>query len=282
MAIFFLGLFFFSSCTKDEVLESPDIQSSEIDLYEFQNLTAFPSEITIDNWRQFVHAPQDLIDDLQSKEYSKMNLQKQVINENDLADSRNSSISGQVLSKFITGGIGGFFTTLVNLADVDISVGSCSTTSTSATGNVNYDLELLPGCFGDLCFADDWPVRDGLSVLDLVLISRHIIGLQNFTVDVQYIAADVNHDAAINNFDLVNLQQMILFIIDEFPNDRASIVYLTTFESFATQSEVNVTGKLDLADVYQQSNDLDPCRPILGSNRRVAIKTGDVNGSFNP
>ena len=50
----------------------------------------------------------------------------------------------------------------------------------------------------------------GISTIDLVLIQRHILGLQEFDSPYKVIAADVNNSRSISGSDLVLLQKLIL------------------------------------------------------------------------
>jgi len=59
---------------------------------------------------------------------------------------------------------------------------------------------------------------NGVSTFDLVLIQRHILGMQNLDNAYKVIAADVNNDAKINNIDLIQLRSLILGIKESFDN----------------------------------------------------------------
>ncbi len=59
---------------------------------------------------------------------------------------------------------------------------------------------------------------NGVTTLDIVLISKHILGIDPFTTNYQQIAADVNRSGSITTFDLVQMRQLILGISDNFPN----------------------------------------------------------------
>jgi peroxiredoxin len=57
----------------------------------------------------------------------------------------------------------------------------------------------------------------GLTTYDLVLISKHILGLEPFLCPWQLVAADVNCTSSITTFDIVTARQVILGIRDSFP-----------------------------------------------------------------
>ena len=61
----------------------------------------------------------------------------------------------------------------------------------------------------------DHPLN-GVSTYDLVLISKHILGLSKLSA-AQLIAADANRDGKVTTYDIVLLRQLILGIIPELP-----------------------------------------------------------------
>ena len=58
---------------------------------------------------------------------------------------------------------------------------------------------------------------DYVSTLDVVLIQRHILGLETFKGSYQSIASDVNGDGRITASDLTVIRKLILGIINNFP-----------------------------------------------------------------
>jgi thiol-disulfide isomerase/thioredoxin len=57
---------------------------------------------------------------------------------------------------------------------------------------------------------------------DLVQIRKHILGLEPFTEEYQFLAADFNSDGLIKAHDLLTLQKALLGLISEFPNETPS------------------------------------------------------------
>ena len=62
---------------------------------------------------------------------------------------------------------------------------------------------------------------NGVSTFDLVLIQKHILGLQSFASPYNYIAADVNQSGTVSAYDMVILRQLILNIRTAFPNNES-------------------------------------------------------------
>lgn len=164
-------------------------------------------------------------------------------------------------------------------AQVDVTINSPSGfNSTETTGN-NGVYDFGPNgvpAGGDYTIT---PVKDinplnGVSTFDLVLISKHILGVQSLDSPYKMIAADANNSESVTTFDLVTLRKLILFIDDDFTNNtswrfvRADHVFADPTNPWAT----------DFAEVYNLNN--------LNNNMTaadfVSVKTGDVNGNANP
>ncbi|MEZ4964946.1 MAG: proprotein convertase P-domain-containing protein [Saprospiraceae bacterium] len=117
---------------------------------------------------------------------------------------------------------------------------------------------------------DDNPLN-GVSTYDLVLISKHILGLEPLNSPYKMIAADANKSNSITTFDIVEIRKLILGIYNELPNNTSwrfvdkgfvfpqpSNPFATTFPE--TKSVAGVT-------VDQLADDF------------YGVKVGDVNGS---
>ena len=68
------------------------------------------------------------------------------------------------------------------------------------------------------------PVRNdnplnGISTFDLILLSRHILGIELLDSPYKLIAADINNSGTISAFDLIELRKLILFIYTELPEN---------------------------------------------------------------
>jgi hypothetical protein len=67
---------------------------------------------------------------------------------------------------------------------------------------------------------DDNPLN-GVTTYDLVLISKHILGLEPLTTPYKMIAADANRSGSITTFDIVEFRKLILGIYNELPNNTS-------------------------------------------------------------
>lgn len=111
---------------------------------------------------------------------------------------------------------------------------------------------------------------NGVSTLDLVLIQRHILGLERFASPYKVIAADTDNSGNVNGADLVELRKLILGITTQLPNGQQSWRIPVKDQIF-----VNPTSPFPYTEEIAINN--------LGENVEnadfVAVKIGDVNGS---
>lgn len=112
---------------------------------------------------------------------------------------------------------------------------------------------------------------NGVSTLDLVAISRHILGTQPFTSAYQVEAADVSNNDAVSGFDIVETRKLILGIYDTFP----AVPAWRLVRPLANPSVL--TNFTALQDTYQITlNNLADDLTLEG-NHFVGIKYGDVS-----
>ncbi len=110
---------------------------------------------------------------------------------------------------------------------------------------------------------------NGISTIDLVFMSRHVIDEQLFDSPYKVIAADVTDDGRVSALDIVEIKRLILGVIDDidkseswrFVDEGAS--YFDDMNPWPFTESLRV---LDL-DANQTQEDF------------IAIKMGDVNGS---
>jgi hypothetical protein len=117
---------------------------------------------------------------------------------------------------------------------------------------------------------DDNPLN-GVTTYDLVLISKHILGIQPLNSPYQMIAADANKSGSITTFDIVELRKLILGIYTELPNNTSWRFVDKSF-SFPNannpfQSSFPETISVADAMVTQAAKDF------------VGVKIGDVNNT---
>ncbi len=109
---------------------------------------------------------------------------------------------------------------------------------------------------------------NGVSTLDLVLIQRHILGLQSLDSPYKLIAADINADNSIKAHDLVSLRKTILGVTTDFPGNESW--------RFPDAAQA-LTMETPLADV-DYVIDIATLQNDMNENDFVAVKVGDVSG----
>ena len=62
---------------------------------------------------------------------------------------------------------------------------------------------------------------EGVSTIDLILIQRHVLGIQELDSPYKLIAADIDQSGSINGIDLVELRKLILGVYSELPNNTS-------------------------------------------------------------
>ena len=110
---------------------------------------------------------------------------------------------------------------------------------------------------------------NGVSTLDLVLISKHILGVQPLTSAYQLIAADVNHNGTVTTADIVELRKMILAVQTGFTKNT-SWRFVDKSYQFPANNPLAVA--FPESKQYNGINDTE-------NAEFVAVKVGDVNGN---
>ncbi len=116
---------------------------------------------------------------------------------------------------------------------------------------------------------------NGLSTFDLVLLSKHILGIEPLNSPYKIIAGDINHSNSVTSFDIVELRKLILGIYTVFP---ANTSWRFVPKEFAFPDLQN-----PFATAFPETIKVDSLLPNgLLSYDFVGIKTGDLNNSALP
>ena len=160
------------------------------------------------------------------------------------------------------------------VADVDVQL-SGSNQSNMMTGNDGqYGFAVTTG--GDYTVT---PVKDvdplnGVTTFDLVLITKHILGVQSLDSPYKMIAADANKSKSITTFDLVQLRKLILFIDTEFPAN--------TSWRFVDKAYVFPDPTNPWVEEFPEVINFNNVTADELDSDFIAVKVGDVNGSAQP
>jgi hypothetical protein len=117
---------------------------------------------------------------------------------------------------------------------------------------------------------NDAPLN-GVSTLDLILISQHILGLQPLGSPYKRIAADTNGSGHITTLDIIKLRKLILGVDTGFGN--------VSSWRFVDASYLFPDPANPWAEAFPESISIQglPVSSMVDGNF-IAIKTGDVNG----
>ena len=144
---------------------------------------------------------------------------------------------------------------------------------TDSTGRYIYNWTNAIPILGSytLCPQRDDNHLNGVTTLDLALISKHILNLEPLNSPYKIIAADANKSNTITTLDIVALRRLILGIDSELPNNLAwrfvnnSYVFPNPANPFTQKFTECVT----VTDIQNQAASPD----------FTGIKIGDVNGT---
>ncbi len=138
--------------------------------------------------------------------------------------------------------------------------------------NGNYQFDNLPtGYSYTVVPAWNSDYDNGVTTFDMVLIRRHILGIQLLDSPYKMIAADVNRSNTITTVDMVHIRQLILHMTDKFP-DNTSWRFIDADYEFPDPMNPWLEPfpeQITIGNLYENS----------WGNDFVGVKVGDVNGS---
>ena len=153
------------------------------------------------------------------------------------------------------------------IGNVMVNIGDRSTFTDNlgrfSMDDLPIDIELSVAPFNNANIAN------GISSIDLILVTRHILGVQRLTGPYQLIAADVNANGTVSAVDLIGIQRVLLNITSQF-DGRPSWIYVP---EFADLSEASIRNGV------QTAISLPPSTSDAVDLNFVGVKIGDVNAS---
>ena len=114
---------------------------------------------------------------------------------------------------------------------------------------------------------------NGVTTYDLVLISRHILGIQALSSPYKIIAADANNSGSVSAMDLVEIRKLILNLNSNFPNNT-SWRFIDSAFVFPNPSNPWATSFPEICIINTFDEDV--------TKNYIGMKIGDVNGSAIP
>jgi hypothetical protein len=159
----------------------------------------------------------------------------------------------------------------VNIAGSSNAVPSFSFTQmTNDQGNYNFNAIPLASNSTVTPTKDDNP-SNGVSTYDLLLMSKHILGIETLNSPYKMIAADVNKSGSITNFDIVEARKLILGIYTDFPNNTS---WRQVDKSFVFPNMNN-----PFQTLFPETKQILNLNNNLLNEDFVSVKVGDVNGT---
>ena len=185
----------------------------------------------------------------------------------------NNGVCQSVTSAFLTGSVQN--DVQENLPNVSINLmrGDNNTTMQSVVTNTNGDYAFPAMPLGGSYIIDpsaDDDYLNGVTTLDLILIQKHILGLQDIESPYRIIAADINNDSKLSTADLVDLRSVILGYKETFENNESW--------RFIDKSYVFEDPQYPLGPGLDEQYSI----ASLETNMHIdfiGMKVGDINGS---
>ncbi len=132
-----------------------------------------------------------------------------VLQDNDADTSGMNVIQGNVYTE-----------ELIQIPEVKIGLGEdMPSVMTDEEGQYSFS-DLVHGSQYKITPSKEGNPLEGVSTLDLIMIQRHILGLELIDSPYKLLAADINNDGKLSSIDLLELRKLILGIYDEFPNNQ--------------------------------------------------------------
>jgi len=158
----------------------------------------------------------------------------------------------------------------VGLADFEIILNNEVTNRTAADGSFEFT-DMPTNVAYEITPRENTDLSNGVSIFDLVLIRRHILGSEPFENAFQSIAADANNDGKVSTFDLIELQRLILGLSQALTNNESW--------RFINMEE-NTASTLD-PFAFTESVTIDNLTSDITNIDFLGVKVGDVSGVRN-
>lgn len=151
------------------------------------------------------------------------------------------------------------------------------TTTTDELGNYSFADIAIDAIISVVPSRDINPLN-GVSTFDVVLASKHILGLTPFDSADEYIAMDVNQSGSITVLDGIMIRQLILNLISEVPNVPSW--------RFVEEKQLEVIA-FDQSEMPEYNTTIPALDLTLNNNGSltlnfIGIKIGDANGNARP
>lgn len=115
---------------------------------------------------------------------------------------------------------------------------------------------------------------NGVTTYDMVIMQRHILGIDTLRSPYKMIAADVNRSNTITTLDMVLLRKAILFISAEFPGNKSW--------RFIDANYIFPNPRNPFQEMLPEVFNINNFDGSFKNVKFIAVKIGDVNGTASP
>jgi len=157
-----------------------------------------------------------------------------------------------------------------NVENVAVTIAGATDKSITTGADGYFQFQMDMGADYTVTPVKDINPLNGVSTFDLVLISKHILGITQFDSPYKYVAADVNKSGTITAFDMVQLRQLILNIRSEFPSND-SWRFVDASHNFTSANPAN--------ENFSEFYTINTLSGDMMNLDFVGVKVGDVNGN---
>lgn len=152
--------------------------------------------------------------------------------------------------------------------DIEVEVSYFGSVQTDINGNFSFSNGAVSFPYYIAPYKND-DFLNGVTTFDIVLLTRHILGVALLDSPYKIIAADANGSGSVTTFDAVAVRKLILGIETSFPNNTSWRFIDQNF----TFSNPNNPFTSPFSDTIWVNG------PNLMHVEFIGIKTGDLNGS---
>lgn len=127
----------------------------------------------------------------------------------------------------------------------------------------------------------DLDPTNGVNTWDLILISRHILGLEPFNTPFKLISGDANKSGSVTTFDIVELRKLILGTYTSFSQMQGGQATQKSWR-FVDKNQVFTNPANPFADVIRESITLNATSLPNSQVNFIGTKIGDVDNTVAP
>ena len=159
------------------------------------------------------------------------------------------------------------------IQNVKAFLNGVSTGSIITTGNYKFDC-IDPSTVGTIRLSknNDIKKNNGVSAIDVILITNHILNKAKLNNPYKIIAADVNNNKTITNIDLIFMKRLILGIDTTFTGNRLWAFVDSAYKFPDTTNPFPYKDSIGFTNLTSNTT----------NQTFIGVKLGDVNYDWNP